>query len=191
MVQVSTTRRSSISKITSQRALSGTVQGTAFVSSELTLGSAIAEPYQVFGGSMAAEKPGSGASPALGTASFVNVLQHNPKEVSKLMKKAMFSLLAVFALAALASAQLTGVGRRQRDGRHLGRSPRLRPRLRHVPCTAQRRGWQQHRDQDTQSGDFALWGQDLTPLYGQTLNFGDGRNLSGHSASTGHHHQRA
>ena len=30
------------------------------------------------------------------------------------------------------------------------------------------------RPADTTSGDFALWGQDLTPLYGQTLNFGDG-----------------
>ena len=87
--------------------------------------------------SMATGKPGSGANSALGTASFVNVLQHNPKEVSKLMKKAMFSLLAVFALAALASAQLTGVSQeQQRDGRYFGRPPRLRPRLRYVPCSS-------------------------------------------------------
>jgi hypothetical protein len=175
MVQVSITRKSSISKVTSQRALYGTVQGTAFVSSELTLGSAIAEPHQVFGGSMAAEKPGSGASPALGTASFVNVLQHNPKEVSKLMKKAMFSLLAVFALAAMASAQLTGVSQDNSEttdilGAHLGYGRGC------VMCHAPHSGagGNNVKTADTTSGDYALWGQDLTPLYGQTLNFGDG-----------------
>ena len=26
---------------------------------------------------------------------------------------------------------------------------------------------------DATSGNYALWGQDLTPLYGQTLKFGD------------------
>ena len=174
MVQVSITRKSSISKVTSQRALYGTVQGTAFVSSKLTLGSAIAEPYQVFGGSMAAEKPGSGASPALGTASFVNVLQHNPKEVSKLMKKAMFSLLAVFALAAMATAQLNGVptapsGTADILGAHLGYGRGC------VMCHAPHSGAGGNNvaTKDNTSGDFALWGQDLTPLYGQTLTFGD------------------
>src|SRR5271165_426314 len=29
---------------------------------------------------------------------------------------------------------------------------------------------------DPTSGNYALWGQDLTPLYGQTLKFGDGGN---------------
>ncbi len=174
MVQVSITRRSSISKVTSQRALYGTVQGTPFVSSELTLGSATAEPHQVFGGSMAAEKPGSGASPALGTASFVNVLQHNPKEVSKLMKKAMFSLLAVFALAAMATAQLKGVPQAPQGtadilGAHLGYGRGC------VMCHAPHSGSGGNGVQkgDATSGDYALWGQDLTPLYGKTLTFGD------------------
>lgn len=31
---------------------------------------------------------------------------------------------------------------------------------------------------DTASGNYALWGQDLTPLYGQTLKFGDGGTYS-------------
>jgi len=31
---------------------------------------------------------------------------------------------------------------------------------------------------DTTSGDYALWGQDLTPLYGQVLGFGDGATYS-------------
>jgi hypothetical protein len=31
---------------------------------------------------------------------------------------------------------------------------------------------------DATSGNFALWGQDLTPLYGQTLKFGDGGTYS-------------
>jgi len=31
---------------------------------------------------------------------------------------------------------------------------------------------------DPYSGDYALWGQDLTPLYGQTLGFGDGGTYS-------------
>jgi len=30
---------------------------------------------------------------------------------------------------------------------------------------------------DATSGNYALWGQDLTPLYGQTLKFGDGGNF--------------
>jgi hypothetical protein len=49
---------------------------------------------------------------------------------------------------------------------------------------------------DATSGNVALWGQDLTPLYGQTLNFGDGGSFavtlpaagaitSAHDANTG------
>src|SRR5271165_4719789 len=52
--------------------------------------------------SMAAEKSGPDESSALCPA--ISVLQHNPKEVSKLMKKALFVTLAVFALAAMAMA---------------------------------------------------------------------------------------
>jgi hypothetical protein len=125
--------------------------------------------------SMAAEKPGSDASLALGTSSFVNVLQHNPKEVSKLMKKAMFSLLAVFALAAMATAQLQNVPQDTSEttdilGAHLGYGRGC------VMCHAPHSGSAGNgvSKGDATSGNYALWGQDLTPLYGVALAFGDG-----------------
>jgi hypothetical protein len=134
------------------------------------------KPQQVFGGSMAAEKPGSGASPALGTALLaVNVLQHNPKEVSKLMKKVMLVLLVVFAAAALAAAQGVGTISNTTDilGPHLGYGRGC------VMCHAPHSGpaGNNKATNDTQAGEFALWGQDLTPLYGQVLTFsGDGKS---------------
>jgi hypothetical protein len=120
--------------------------------------------------SMAAEKPGSGESLALGTDSSVNVLQHNPKEVSKLMKKVMLVLLVVFAAAALATAQV-GTIDQTKDvlGAHLGYGRGC------VMCHAPHSGagGNGKATTDATSGDAALWGQDLQPLYGQVLGFGD------------------
>ena len=126
--------------------------------------------------SMAAKKAGLGESPAPDSSvNAVIVLQHNPKEVCKLMKKAMLVLFVVFVAAAVAMAQSAGVG--QSDSGHPGRPPRLRPRLRYVPRTAQRRLLETiNATNDPQAGEFALWGQDLAPLYGQTMKFsGDGK----------------
>jgi hypothetical protein len=122
--------------------------------------------------SMAAEKAGSGESSTLVPAIFV--LQHNPKEVSKLMKKAMLVLLVVFAAAALATAQGVGTISNTTDilGPHLGYGRGC------VMCHAPHSGpaGNNKATNDTQAGEFALWGQDLTPLYGQVLNFsGDGK----------------
>src|SRR5438270_11784978 len=102
-----------------------------------------------------------------------SVLQHNSKEVSKLMKKAMLLLLVVFAVAALAGAQGVGTISQTTDilGPHLGYGRGC------VMCHAPHSGpaGNNHGTNDTQAGAFALWGQDLSPLYGQVLTFsGDG-----------------
>jgi len=121
---------------------------------------------------MVAEKPGSGESPALGPALFV--LQHNPKEVCKLMKKVMLVLAVVFAVASLAMAQGVGTINNTSDvlGAHLGYGRGC------VMCHAPHSGpaGNNHATNDPQAGEYALWGQDLTPLYGQSLTFsGDGQ----------------
>jgi hypothetical protein len=105
-----------------------------------------------------------------------SVLQHNSKEVSKLMKKAMLLLLVVFAVAALAGAQ-NGVGTISQTTDILG--PHLGYGRGCVMCHAPHSGpaGNNKATNDTQAGEFALWGQDLTPLYGQVVNFsGDGKN---------------
>lgn len=133
--------------------------------------------------SMDARKPGSGASLALGlTHSSVHVLQHNSQEVSKLMKKALFVIFVVFAVASLAMAQggFVGVGTPETTiaggdvlGAHLGFGRGC------VMCHAPHSGAAGNNAQratDTQAGEYALWGQDLTPLYGANLTFsGDGK----------------
>ena len=55
--------------------------------------------------------------------------------------------------------------------RHSGRAQRLRPRLRHVPRSAQWLARQRNSPQllIPRTGMYALWGQDLTPLYGKTF----------------------
>lgn len=124
--------------------------------------------------SMAAEKPGSGESLALGTDLSVNVLQHNPKEVSKLMKKAMLVLLVVFAAAALAMSQVGTISQTTDVlGAHLGYGRGC------VMCHAPHSGAAGNGKTatDSQSGEYALWGQDLTPLYGKPITFsGDGKS---------------
>ena len=123
--------------------------------------------------SMAAEKPGSGASLALGTTDLsVNVLQHNLKEVSKLMKKVMLVLLVVLGVASLAMAQAGTINNTQDVlGAHLGYGRGC------IMCHAPHSGPAGNGKSvtDSQAGEFALWGQDLTPMYGKTLVFsGDG-----------------
>ena len=46
---------------------------------------------------------------------------------------------------------------------------------------------------DPQNGMYALWGQDLTPLFGAKLQLQRRRrgNVSGYAAASWHHHQRA
>ncbi len=89
------------------------------------------------------------------------------------MKKAMLVLLVVFAAAALAVAQGVGAISQTTDilGPHLGYGRGC------VMCHAPHSGpaGNNKATNDTQAGEFALWGQDLTPLYGKVLNFsGDG-----------------
>ena len=100
------------------------------------------------------------------------VLQHNSKEVSEPMKKAMLVLLLVVAVAALASAQLTYKGGADVLGAHNGYGRGC------VMCHAPHSGAQGNgkATTDPQNGMYALWGQDLTPLYGKTFDFsGDGK----------------
>jgi len=125
--------------------------------------------------SMAAEKAGTGSNPALSPA--LSVLQHNPKEVCKLMKKVMLVLLVVCAAAAVALAQagpgnVGAIPNQDVLGAHLGYGRGC------VMCHAPHSGpaGNNHATNDPQAGEYALWGQDLTPLYGQPLTFsGDGK----------------
>lgn len=124
---------------------------------------------------MVAEKPGSGESPALESSSHSSnsVLQHNPKEVCKLMKKVMLVLLVVFAAASLAMAVGAGtIPNQDVLGAHLGYGRGC------IMCHAPHSGPAGNGKAvtDSQAGEFALWGQDLTPLYGKPLTFsGDGK----------------
>jgi len=81
------------------------------------------------------------------------------------MKKALLILLVVVAVGAMASAQDV-------LGAHLGYGRGC------VMCHAPHSGpaGNNKATNDAQAGEFALWGQDLTPLYGQSLTFsGDGK----------------
>jgi len=93
------------------------------------------------------------------------------------MKKVMLILLVVLATGIVAMAQLTGVPLYTNSGvdvlgAHLGYGRGC------VMCHAPHSGPAGNNGQkatDTQAGEYALWGQDLTPLYGQSLTFsGDG-----------------
>jgi len=91
------------------------------------------------------------------------------------MKKAMFALLVVFAAATVAMAQTSaGTINNTADvlGAHLGYGRGC------VMCHAPHSGPAGNNvaTNDAQAGEYALWGQDLTPLYGQSLTFsGDGK----------------
>jgi hypothetical protein len=81
------------------------------------------------------------------------------------MKKALLILLMVVAVGAMASAQDV-------LGAHLGYGRGC------VMCHAPHSGpaGNNKATNDAQAGEYALWGQDLTPLYGQSLTFsGDGK----------------
>jgi len=87
------------------------------------------------------------------------------------MKKAMLVLLMVVAVAALASAQVTYKGGADVLGAHNGYGRGC------VKCHAPHSGalGNGKATTDPQNGMYALWGQDLTPLYGKTFDFsGDG-----------------
>ena len=45
--------------------------------------------------------------------------------------------------------------------------------MRGLPSTAQRRAWFGPGALCTDTGNYALWGQDASPLYGATIAFGD------------------
>jgi len=126
------------------------------------------EPQTSFlGGPWLPRKAESGARLTLSSA----VICAHSKEVSKPMKKAMLVSLVVFALAALAMAQVGTISQTQDVlGAHLGYGRGC------VMCHAPHSGAGGNgiATKDTTSGDYALWGQDLTPLYSQALGFGDG-----------------
>jgi len=103
------------------------------------------------------------------------VLQHTSMEVLNFMKKVMLVVCMVLAITAMATAQNAGVpfapsGTSDVLGAHLGYGRGC------VMCHAPHSGAGGNgvATKDPTSGDFALWGQDLTPLYGQALAFGDG-----------------
>lgn len=89
------------------------------------------------------------------------------------MKKVMLILLVVLAAAAVAMAAIPQDTTETTDvlGAHLGYGRGC------VMCHAPHSGPAGNNVavNDAQAGEYALWGQDLTPLYGQTLTFsGDG-----------------
>ena len=88
------------------------------------------------------------------------------------MKKALFLALFVMIAASLALAQIPQVTNLTNDilGAHTGYGRGC------VMCHAPHSGSAGNgiSKGDVASGNYALWGQDLTPLYGKTLNFGDG-----------------
>ena len=89
------------------------------------------------------------------------------------MKKVMLILLVVLAAAAVAMAAIPQDTGETTDilGAHLGYGRGC------VMCHAPHSGPAGNNKavNDAQAGEYALWGQDLTPLYGQSLTFsGDG-----------------
>ncbi|HEV2349606.1 MAG TPA: hypothetical protein VG028_07160 [Terriglobia bacterium] len=84
------------------------------------------------------------------------------------MKRSMLVLIVVLATAAFAAAQVTDPSNGDVLGAHnvYGRGC--------IACHAPHSGAGGNgANQDQFSGNIALWGQDLSPLYNQTLNFGD------------------
>src|ERR1700722_16554042 len=92
------------------------------------------------------------------------------------MKKLVQVVLVVIACAAMALAQPTSVTNQTNDvlGAHLGYGRGC------IMCHAPHSGAAGNNafKGDTTGGNIALWGQDLTPLYGQTLKFGDAGTYS-------------
>jgi len=92
------------------------------------------------------------------------------------MKKVMLVLLVVLAAGALAFAAIPQVTNQTTDilGAHTGYGRGC------VMCHAPHSGSAGNgvSKGDATSGNYALWGQDLTPLYGHTLGFGDGGTYS-------------
>jgi len=92
------------------------------------------------------------------------------------MKKALLLLLFVVIAGSLALAQIPQVSNLTTDvlGAHTGYGRGC------VMCHAPHSGSAGNgiSKGDPASGNYALWGQDLTPLYGQTLAFGDGGTYS-------------
>jgi len=89
------------------------------------------------------------------------------------MKKLALLVLVLLATAGLANAQLTYKGGADVLGAHNGYGRGC------VMCHAPHSGSLGNgvaTSKDPQNGMYALWGQDLTPLYGQVFNFsGDGK----------------
>jgi hypothetical protein len=98
------------------------------------------------------------------------------------MKKAMLLFVFVALVASLAMAQLNGVPTQTALGKDILGAHLLYGRG--CPgCHAPHSGALGNANTfkngtDATSGDYALWGQDLTPLYGQTMGFGDGGGTS-------------
>lgn len=98
-------------------------------------------------------------------------------EALKIMKKALLVLLFIVAAVSLSLAAIPQQTGLTTDvlGAHLlyGRGC--------IGCHAPHSGAAGNGysvAKDNASGDYALWGQDLSPLYGQTLGFGDGGGTS-------------
>ncbi len=113
------------------------------------------------------------------------------------MKKVMFILLAVVIFASLAMAQGVTAGTATSKGAGGSAAPTVDVLGAHnnygrgcAGCHAPHSGARGNGGNgvngtvvDTQTGENALFGQDYGPLYGQTLNFGDIKNVAG-SAGT-------
>ncbi len=84
------------------------------------------------------------------------------------MKKVVMVVVGVLAMASFAAAQVTDPSNGDVLGAHnvYGRGC--------IACHAPHSGAGGNgANQDQFSGNIALWGEDLSPLYGKTLNFGD------------------
>jgi cytochrome c553 len=88
------------------------------------------------------------------------------------MKRALLFVLIAVVTVSVAMAQIPTVSNQTTDilGAHTGYGRGC------VMCHAPHSGSAGNgvSKGDATSGNYALWGQDLTPLYGQTLGFGDG-----------------
>ena len=83
------------------------------------------------------------------------------------MKRFAFALIVMLGVAGFAAAQVTSpTARRSRSAQ------RVWPWMHRMPRAAQRRR-RERRSPTANSGNLALWGEDLSPLYGQTLVFGN------------------
>ena len=92
------------------------------------------------------------------------------------MKRTAIALIVILAVAGIAAAQVTSptqdvLGAHNVYGRGC------------IACHAPHSGAAGNGGQSSaNSGNFALWGEDMSPLYGQTLNFGNSRQLCGYTA---------